>query len=527
MPLRDYQDLAMTGIRQAFFELNHKRVLLDLATGGGKTVIFCEILKRLDASIPALIVVKGKKLVNQASERLFREKVPHGVLMANHWNYRPNEKKKVCSIDTLIARKLVPPADVIIIDEAHMATSDGYREFLSHYPDALILSVTATPWPLKPLGFLADVVVKPISVGELMAQGYLVRPRYFAPYTPDLSGVDYDKKTGDFNQVQLREAIDKGELIGNILEHWVKMAEERPTIIFAGSVAHSMHIANRFTAAGYPFAHCDADTPDAERERILQKVQERKLYGISNVNIFATGADMPYISCIVSARPTKSPILYIQQMGRGTRPVYAEGMPLDTVEQRLDAIAKSAKKDFIILDHAGNIHRHGFITEERKPNTSDRPGIKLMGFEVNTESVVVPFKTCPSCLTPYRGEVCPTGAPGCIEAAEAAAAAKREEDRKELEGKLKELTDLTPEELYIQQLKLRAKRGNGVKAYHSNWVYYRFEERFGKEAAQKHFPNFGRQQIAARRQALSNEADAFLKKHKEREQAAVEVDQEV
>lgn len=525
MPLRDYQTLALDMLREAFFVKMLKRALLVLATGGGKTVIFCEVLKNVDPDVHAIIVVKGKKLVEQASQRLFREKVPHGVLMAKHWNYRPYEKKKVCSIDTLIKRKLVPKADIIIVDEAHMATSDAYKEFLSNYPDALIISVTATPWPVKPLGFLADVVINPTSVSALMDDGFLVKPRYFAPFTPDLGDVADDKKTGDYNQVQLKDAIDKGELIGDIVSHWVSMAENRPTIIFAVNVAHSQHIAARFTAAGYPFAHCDADTPDAERERILEKVKNRILYGIVNVNIFSTGADLPYISCIVSARPTKSPILYIQQMGRGTRPVYKDGMPLETKEQRLAAIFDSDKKDFLILDHAGNIHRHGFITEERKPNVSDKPGIDLMGFVINTEAIALPIKICPACLATYRGDVCPSALPECLAAAQAAldaAKAKAEEERKELEGKLKELTDLPPEELYIQQLKIRAKSGNGQKAYSSGWIYHRFVERFGEDSAKKWLPGLSKQQNYMQRSALSNQANALIKNA----QAALESDRE-
>ena len=134
----------------------------------------------------AVILVRGRKLVDQASQRLFRENVTHGVLMAGHWNYKPTMPVQVCSVDTLIARKLRPKADLIIIDEAHLAISDGYREVIADYPDAFIVAVTATPYVDKSLTHVAQTVVHPISMNELIEQGFLVPFRYFAPSTPEL-----------------------------------------------------------------------------------------------------------------------------------------------------------------------------------------------------------------------------------------------------------------------------------------------------------------------------------------------------
>src|SRR6266567_2858736 len=96
---RDYQTKGMDLIRNEFMKGNRK-VLLWLATGGGKTFVFCRMIKDAVAkNKKAIIVVRGRKLVDQASKRLTREHVQHGVHMANHWNYRPTLPVQVCSID--------------------------------------------------------------------------------------------------------------------------------------------------------------------------------------------------------------------------------------------------------------------------------------------------------------------------------------------------------------------------------------------------------------------------------------------
>lgn len=122
---REYQTKSISDIREKFRE-GHRKVLLWLATGGGKTFVFCKMVKdSVSRGKRCIVVVRGRKLVDQASKRLFREGVNHGVLMASHWNYRPQAPVQVCSIDTLISRNLRPDADLIIIDEAHLFTPDS------------------------------------------------------------------------------------------------------------------------------------------------------------------------------------------------------------------------------------------------------------------------------------------------------------------------------------------------------------------------------------------------------------------
>ena len=306
------------------------------------------------------MVVRGRKLVDQCHKRLMREGVYHGVLMNNHWNINPSANIQICSIDTLISRKIFPPADLIVYDEAHNAVSKGYREFVSHYPNAYHLAVTATPYTDQPLTHIAEHIVKPITMQDLINKGYLVPPIYYAPKTVDVSSVKISQSTKDYVVNDLEKIINENNIVGDLVETWRSFSEHRQTLVFAVSVKHSKHIAQMFNEAGIAAEHCDAETPEREREEVIKRFESGETKVITNVNLWSTGVDIPCVGCVVMARPTKSYTLFIQQLGRGTRPF-------------------PGKENFIVLDNAGNILRHGFITEE--------PGV-YRDWETDRKSVV-------------------------------------------------------------------------------------------------------------------------------------------
>lgn len=395
---RDYQERAITDIKSEFMK-GFLKVLLWLATGGGKTFIFCKMVK--DASLKgkkAIVVVRGRKLVDQASKRLTREGVAHGVFMAGHWNYRPNMPIQVCSIDTLLARNIFPEADLVVIDEAHLATSPGYHEFIKHYEKSYVVSVTATPYPEKgTLRHIAQTIVKPTSMLNLINDGYLVDFRYFGAETLDLSNVKVSATTKDYVEKDLEKVMVSGQLTGNIISHWKEIIKDLPTICFAVNISHSKYLVRRFNEAGIPAEHCDADTPEEEREEIIKRLEAGVTKIVSNVGILCTGVDIPILGGIIMARPTKSYNLYIQMAGRLTRPIYAEGFDLTTAEGRKAAIAASVKPRGILLDHAGNLDAHEYPTDEPDVDLDGKRKIKVL-----RES-----KTCKQCYAVYRASLCP------------------------------------------------------------------------------------------------------------------------
>jgi superfamily II DNA or RNA helicase len=256
----------------------------------------------------------------------------------------------------------------------------------AHYPDAIHLGFTATPYRADNRGlgeFYEDLLVV-ASIGDLIAQGYLVEPHVFTvpkERLPNLAGVRV--RAGDYAQDQLDEAVDQARLVGDIVEHWTKHASGVRTVAFAVSVKHSKHIVERFHEAGIAAEHLDGTTPTAERDAMLVRLERGETLVVSNCGVLCEGFDQPAVKCAILARPTKSTGLYLQQAGRILRPWQGQRA--------------------IILDHAGCAREHGLPQEEREFSLEPKPKRK------RGETVDVPIRICDGCqaVLPARMRVCP------------------------------------------------------------------------------------------------------------------------
>lgn len=421
----------------------------------GKTVVFCQVLKQIHAKgKKAIVVVYGKDLVENASQRLFREGIPHGVLQGNHWNYRPREPIQVCSITTLFARKLTPEADIIILDEAHMTQGKSYEWFLSHYKNCYMLPVTATPHLKGGMRHVADTVVYPTTIQNLMADGYLVRPRYFAPTSLDLSDVKIDKKTGDYLVSDLAKKIDGTKIYGDVVSHYKEICKDAPAVCFAINIDHSNLLCDLFNSHGIPAVHIDADTPLAERQAVYQKLESGELKVVVNVGVATTGVDIPCLRAVIMCRPTKSYNLYIQAVGRGTRPY-------------------PGKDVFFVLDHANNIAEHGFIEDEQECNLDGLP---------KKESVRRP-KICEACYFTWMpakpGESCPECGHQNVRPEKAATPLKSDDKAKLKEVKSKE--DLERIKLKSGIDKIIERTVN--KGYKPGWAWHKVKDKYDEKTA--------------------------------------------
>ena len=287
--------------------------MLVLPTGAGKTLCFCKILHSVHVNKKkAVLVVHGVELVQNASQRLFLEDVPHGVIQGNHFNNRPDENIQVCSITTLYRRKKAPDADILIIDEAHMATSKSYKWLADQYQNAFFMPVTATPNVKKGLRHISDDYVAPIGINGLIEEGFLCPPRYFSPSKIDVSGVKIDSKTGDYVTSQLEEVMDDVSVYGDLVENYKRKGENRKALIFAVTVEHSKKIKSHFNNAGITCEHIDAKTPRSEREEVFRKLEAGEIQAITNVGVLTVGVDIPCLGALIFARPTMSYNLWIQ-----------------------------------------------------------------------------------------------------------------------------------------------------------------------------------------------------------------------
>ena len=382
--LRPYQLAAVESARRAI--AGRKRRLILLApTAAGKTVIASGIIESaVSRGKTVLFLAHRKELIQQASAQIDAFGIDHGIIMSNHWRRRPGLQVQVASVQTL-AQRALPPADLVIIDEAHLSLAKTYTDLIAAYSDAVILGLTATPLRAdgKPLGAVYQEIIPVSSVQQLMRMGFLVRPRHFAPSRPDLTKIGH--KGGDYDEGQLSDAMDKPDLIGNIVDHWRSAALGRTTAVFAVRIQHSKNIVAQFIAAGVRAEHVDGTTPARLRDQILSRFASGETTVVSNVGVFTEGYDNPRISAIVLARPTESLTLYLQMGGRGLR-IHPE----------------SGKQDCIILDHAGCAHAHGFVDEDREWSLD---GKKKRG-AVKREQ---PVRTCDKCFAAYHAalRVCP------------------------------------------------------------------------------------------------------------------------
>lgn len=438
-------------------------VLMQGATGSGKTVSACAIIDgAMQKGSRVLFLAHRRELVRQCSSKLTENGVEHGIIMsgddAQDWH-----PVQVASIQTLYARAmqrdvmLMPRANIIVIDEAHRSLAATYRKIINRYEKAVVIGLTATPCrgDGKGLGHVYHDLVCGPPMRWLIDNGYLVPLRYFAPYIPDMKGVQTGAN-GDYVEKQSAERMDKPKLVGDIVEQWLKIAPERQTIVFATSVAHSIHIKESFEAANIRVAHIDASTPGDERDDILGRFARKEIQVICNVMILTEGYDNPSASCCVLARPTKSLGLYLQMVGRPMRPFYG-------------------KKDGIVIDHAGCVHAHGPADEITEWSLDEEGKVQDREAKKRDPKDPIPI-TCEQCFCVYeRRHNCPSC--GHINAKRGRYVETETGELFELKGRKSKKKTFTKEQKQLwYSMFLGYSRHKG---YRDGWAAHKYREKVG------------------------------------------------
>lgn len=372
--LRPYQQRAVTDTFARWRE-GARSVLMVLPTGGGKTSCFASIgsnLARLHGK-RTVVLAHRRELVLQAAKRFREFGVDFGLIMRGELA-RPHALIQVASKDTLVRRDL-PPADLVICDEAHLSTAKSWQTIIEGYPSARILGVTATPWRLsgKPLAGAYDACVVVAQPSELREAGFLCPYVGFSYKAPDLAKL---KKTGgDYNEKASAERMSAGVIVDSIVEEYVAHARHLSAVVFAVTVEHSRQLCAKFKAAGVSAEHLDGETPQFERDAILRRVDEGRTMVLCNVGVAVEGLDIPRLKCCILARPTMSLARAIQMMGRVRR-------PWNGLTAR-------------IHDHAYVIKAHGLPDADRDYSLDAEPE--------NPPSL----STCEVCRAVYVGARCP------------------------------------------------------------------------------------------------------------------------
>lgn len=390
--LRDYQEQAIEGLRQAMRE-GSRRNLLVAPTGAGKTTIAGKIIQNVCRKEKrAIFLAHRSELIEQCSKRLDMFGIEHGIIQSKHPRANRSLPVQVASIQTLVRRDHWD-ADLVVIDEAHRSAAKTYSKILDRYDTSTaVLGITATPWREdgSALGDLYERLIETLSTQELVDRGFLINPTVFGAEKVDLSNVDVGAK-GDYNRGQLEDAMKKTVLHGDLVKNWAEICGKRLdsetrienekvvyttcnacTVVFAVSVEQSKQIADQFKEAGVPAAHLDAGTPPGERARILEDLAQRRLSVVVNVGLLTEGYDLPILECVMLARPTRSKSLYLQKVGRLMR-VHEE------------------KRFAYLIDHANCVRSHGFATDPREHSLSQSEA------RPRKNSAEKPLKQCPRC----------------------------------------------------------------------------------------------------------------------------------
>lgn len=411
--LREHQQTAVVMLRQAI-KGGAKRVILMACCSFGKT--------RCAAFLAASGASKGRRtmfvcdrieLIDQASATFDALGIDHGIIQANHPRSRPHLFVQIASIQTLQAKRtrlakiaadladgkhvtqqrhdaaVMPKADTIIIDEVH-TVHQMHIELMRDNPDAIFIGLTATPWT-KGLGRYYERTLQPITVQELIDKGYLIEPVVYGPPKDiDLSKVRII--AGDYNEDDLESVVNNTKLVGSIVEHWLELCKDEPTICFAVSVTHSKSIVEEFVKVGIAAEHIDGYETDKDiRRDKIERFRRGEIKVLSSVDILCKGFDYPGARCAIMARPTKSLMLFIQQIGR---------------IMRIDP--ESGKDKAWILDHAGNHEQLGFVTDEFE--TELDMGKKAVAGDVKKKEKKEALpKKCPKCyfVKPAKVHKCP------------------------------------------------------------------------------------------------------------------------
>ena len=304
-----------------------RRIIIVVPTGGGKTVIGSALINRVAQERgSSLVLAHRREIIQQTSAKLCGHGVAHGIIQSGV-QPRPLEDIQIASIQTLWVRHTratvpvpLPPAKLLVVDEAHHCPARNLPQNHRRLSRRNAARADGYAMPRRRSRARRDfrTMIECPQVAELIAGGYLVRTRVYAPVNPDLNGVR--TVAGDYNEGQLAERMDRPDLVGDIVTHWHKFGERRKTVAFAVNVPHSIHLRDEFVKSGVRAEHIDGATPKPERDAALARLASGEIELVTNCMVLTEGWDMPEVGCCILARPTKKMGLYRQMIGRVLRP---------------------------------------------------------------------------------------------------------------------------------------------------------------------------------------------------------------
>lgn len=431
---RQYQTEAVQSIWTYFETHKTGNPIIAMPTGSGKTIVNARFLREIYRKFPfqrVMLLTHVKELIQQNYDKLIASwpDAPVGIYSDGLGQKNSRQAITLAGIASVVRHPdLFGHIDLVIIDEVHLVSPKGttmYQMFISALsrinPNIRVIGLTATPWrmghgkitdpfmdkdgklhPSVFTDFCFDITNYQ-NFNRLIAEGYLVPLIPKKPKTElNVDGVHL--RGGEFIEKELQIAVDKHDVTVAAITEAIELGKDRKKwLVFASGIDHAEHITEILNDMGVS-AGCVHSRRD-DRDKTIKDFRAGKIRAVVNNNILTTGFDDPEVDMIVVLRPTMSTVLWVQMLGRGTRPVYPSGYKSETIEQRIAAIKASGKLDCLVLDYAGNTRRLGPINDpvipEPPKSRGTRPApVKLC--DVCQTYVHASIRVCPHCGNEFQ-----------------------------------------------------------------------------------------------------------------------------
>jgi DNA repair protein RadD len=419
--LRYYQQDAIDSVYK-YFSTHKGNPVIAQPTGTGKSVVIAGLLKRVYNDYPQqriMMLTHVKELIEQNFEKLISlwPTAPAGIYSAG-LKRRDTDRKIIFAGIQSVAKKpdLFGHVDLIVIDECHRVSPNAetsYAKFIGHLltvnPHLKVIGLSATPYRLG-LGLLTQgSIFDDICYDNTDLKGFnkLLDEGFLSSLVPKHTNTQIDVDSvklrgGEFEEKGLQQVTDIESITRAAVQEIMAQGQHRKHwLVFATGVEHCNHLVEMFESYGVTAAACHSKLTEQENAKAMMDFRAGRVRALVNNNKLTTGYDFPGIDLIAVLRPSNSASLWVQMLGRGTRPVYSEGMPLSTAQQRLAAIEAGPKRNCLVLDFAGNTARLGPIND---PLIPDPKGKKKGGG-------MAPIRTCPECNTMCHASL--TSCPEC------------------------------------------------------------------------------------------------------------------
>lgn len=388
--LRPYQK---TGIDKLAikYQQGKRRMIFQLATGGGKTVTFAGLINRFMAknNRKVVIIVHREELLKQAHRALFEWYEITAAPITANTTYIPNVNVYVCMVETLNNRlkkndKSFGDVGLVIVDECHIG---NFKKLYDYFNSALIIGFTATPIAASkkdPLNNYFEDIICGVDIPDLIAQGSLCPNKTY--HVHNVKRSELKIKNGEFDERQMGSVFSNAKHVQNCIKAYRDYSEWKKTIIFNCNIEHSKKVTEAFNQFGYNAIHIDGETPSIERAAIFRWFKETPNAILCNVGIATTGFDEPSVLTVIVNKSTMSLSLWLQMTGRGSRPF-------------------DGKDFFTIIDMGGNAITHGdwcmprdwsdmFFNPDKPKEGGEAPSKECKGCSI---VIHASYKTCPHC----------------------------------------------------------------------------------------------------------------------------------